>query len=200
MRTALMAVLVLVGAAVLMTSLTGCRRPVTPSAAMPSETTAPPKQATTEPAPAGAEDGVGKPAPNFTVTDIDGSSHSLSDYNGKILVVDFWATYCKPCVKKLREYESLYQMYKERNVAFIALSMDESDEVIKGWRQQNDISFPLARLTPEAKQAFFGDASLVPIPQMRIVDHKRTIRYSFGPSGTTEEVENALKTLVAEKK
>lgn len=177
-------------------ALAGCPGPPQQAGAPPPPEV--PKTATVTPA--APADGVGLPAPNFTATDIDGKAHSLGDYGGKVLVIDFWATYCKPCVKKLREYESLHQMYKGRNVDFIALSMDESDEVIKGWRQQNDVNFPLARLSDDAKKAFFGDAALVPIPQMRIVDKKRVIRYSFGPDSTTEDVENALKTLLAEKK
>ena len=183
-------------------SLGGCQKPVQQTAVSPIPPPPPEarKAATSAPTPGEPGEDVGKPAPNFTVTDVDGKTHSLGDYGGKILVIDFWATYCKPCVKKLREYESIHQMYKSRNVEFIALSMDESDEVIKGWRQQNDVNFPLARLTDDAKQAFFGAAALVPIPQMRIVDRKRVIRYSFGPDSTTDDVENALKALLAEKR
>ncbi|MEN6548217.1 MAG: peroxiredoxin family protein [Armatimonadia bacterium] len=149
---------------------------------------------------AGAGQGVGQKAPDFTVMDVDGVSQSLGKYGGKVLVIDFWATYCKPCVKKLREYESIYQMYKAKNVAFLALSMDQSDEVIKGWRQQNDVNFPLARLNDETRKAFFGDMALVSIPQMRIVDQRGVVRYSFGPESTKEEVEAAVKALVEEKR
>ncbi|MEN6305025.1 MAG: TlpA disulfide reductase family protein [Armatimonadia bacterium] len=149
---------------------------------------------------AGAGQGVGQKAPDFTVMDVDGVSQSLGKYGGKVLVIDFWATYCKPCVKKLREYESIYQMYKAKDVAFLALSMDQSDEVIKGWRQQNDVNFPLARLNDETRKAFFGDMALVSIPQMRIVDQRGVVRYSFGPESTKEEVEAAVKALVEEKR
>jgi len=201
----LIALLLVLSLVITALSLSGCQKPVQQTTVNPPPPPPPEAQkaVTSTPTPskpAESGEGVGKPAPNFTVTDIDAKTHSLGDYGGKILVIDFWATYCKPCVKKLREYESLYQMYKGRDVDFIALSMDESDEVIKGWRQQNDVNFPLARLTDEAKQAFFADAALVPIPQMRIVDRKRVIRYSFGPDSTTDDVENALKTLLAEKR
>ncbi|MEI6504014.1 MAG: TlpA disulfide reductase family protein [Armatimonadota bacterium] len=198
----LIALLLVLSLALTALSLSGCQKPAQQTVVKPPPPLLPEAQktATSTPKPAESGENVAKPAPSFTATDIDGQTHSLGDYGGKILVIDFWATYCKPCVKKLREYESLYQMYKGRNVNFIALSMDESDEVIKGWRQQNDVNFPLARLTDQAKSAFFGDAALVPIPQMRIVDRKRVIRYSFGPDSTTDDVEAALKTLLAEKR
>jgi peroxiredoxin len=130
---------------------------------------------------------------------VDGGSHSLASSRGRILVVDFWATYCKPCVKKLREYESIYQAMKSKNVDFLALSSDTDDAVIKGWRKENGVTIPLARMDEATREAFFGPVQFVTIPQMRIVDRKGVIRYSFGPDSTVAEVEAALKTLVAEK-
>lgn len=166
--------------------------------------TPPDTQTTTAPPAAGGEEtagpaAVGKPAPDFSVTDVDGGPHSLASYRGRILVVDFWATYCKPCVKKLREYESIYQAMKSKEVDFLALSSDTDDAVIKGWRKENGVTIPLARMDDATREAFFGPVQFVTIPQMRIVDRKGVIRYSFGPDGTVAEVEEALKTLVAEK-
>ncbi|NPV46278.1 MAG: TlpA family protein disulfide reductase [Armatimonadetes bacterium] len=143
---------------------------------------------------------VGQPAPDFTVTDVDGNVRSLKDYKGKILVVDFWATYCKPCVKKLREYESIYQANKSNNVDFLALSSDTSDDVIKGWREETSVTIPLARMDDATREAFFGPVQFVTIPQVRIVDRKGVIRYSFGPDDEVAAVENAIKALIAEQK
>jgi peroxiredoxin len=190
-------VLIVISALAVLWLVGGCRQPAQQKTETPPE---PAKTATTPTTASSSGDGIGKPVPNFTVTDVDGNSHSSSDYGGKILVVDFWATYCKPCVKKLREYESTYQMNKDKGVDFLALSMDESDEVIKGWRQQNDVNFPLARMDDPIRKGFFGDAALVPIPQMRIVDRKGVIRYSFGADSTKEDVDNAIKVLLEEKK
>lgn len=191
----------LLGVMLTLIALAGCPHPAEQGKTTPPPPP-PPTATTATPTPAATTgEGVGKPAPAFTVTDIDGASHSLSSYGGKILVVDFWATYCKPCVKKLREYASFSATYEDKGVQFLALSMDESDEVIKGWKTQNEgINFPLARLDENTKKAFFGDTALVPIPQMRIVDRKGVIRYSFGPDSTSQQVEEALKTLVAEKR
>lgn len=184
--------------------IAGCRG-TAPSTTTPETAAASPAdddpaaQDTTTSAPSGEPAAVGQPAPDFTVTDVDGNVHSLKDYRGKILVVDFWATYCKPCVKKLREYESIYQAHKDRNVDFLALSSDTSDDVIKGWREETSVTIPLARMDDATREAFFGPAQFVTIPQVRIVDRKGIIRYSFGPDDDVAAVENAIKTLIAEQ-
>lgn len=174
--------------------LTGCPQPPTQpddgAAVPPAEPKATPD--------ATAAEGVGEKAPDFTVTDVDGKTHSLSSYSGKILVVDFWATYCKPCIEHLRDYNTYADEFSRQGAEFLALSMDESDAVIKGWRPEG-FRIPLARLDPKTRQAFFGNAAIVPIPQVRIVDRKGILRYSFGPDATSEQVEEAVKTLLAEK-
>lgn len=181
------------GLLILTALMAGCRSqaPTTP----PAGTETPPVAARSD-----AEvPMVGQPAPDFAVTDVDGKAHSLKDYHGRVLVLDFWATYCKPCVKKLREYESLKQAMKGKEVDFLALSSDSDDAVIKGWREENGITIALARLNDATRTAFFGKTQFVAIPQMRIMDRKGVIRYSFDANSTTAEVEEAIKTLLAEK-
>lgn len=174
----------------------GCRQPAPPPVTQTTEVQPPSAQ---PPAQTGGGEGVGQKAPAFTVKDIDGKTHTLGDYRGDVLLVDFWATYCKPCVKNLLEY-ARNEVYTGRDVHILALSMDESDEVIAGWLTQNtDVRFPLARLDDETRKAFFGDAAIVAIPQMRIIDGKGIVRYSFGPDSTPEQVAQAVKTLQAEK-
>ena len=143
---------------------------------------------------------VGKPAPDFAVTDIDGVSHSLKDYKGRVVAIEFWATYCKDCTKRLREYESIYQANKRNGVDFLALASDTDDTVIKGWREVNAVTIPLARMDERTRVAFFGPAQFVTIPQTRIADCQGIIRYVLGPDSTSAEVESAIKTLLAEMK
>jgi len=182
-----LAVLVLVG---------GCRQTAGPTAQTPpieTPVTPPP------PTQAGAQaDGVGKRAPDFTVTDIDGKTHSLKDYAGKILVVDFWATYCKPCVEHLRDYDDAAYELSKQGVEFLALSNGDSEAEIKGWRPEG-FDIPLAALDDKTHKAFFGDVAIVPIPQVRIIDRKGILRYSLGPDATSAQVKDDIKTLLAEK-
>ncbi len=91
------------------------------------------------------------PAPDFLLTDQNGVSHSLSDYKGKILFLNFWATWCPPCRAELPDIEALYKEYAEAgddSVAFVGITFpgygDEKDvQGIKEFLDENDISFPV---------------------------------------------------------
>jgi len=56
---------------------------------------------------------IGFQAPDFTLADLNGQKVSLSDYEGKVILIDFWATWCPPCKDSIPFLESLYQRYKE---------------------------------------------------------------------------------------
>lgn len=70
----------------------------------------------------------GQPAPAFTVLDIDGNEHSLSDFHGQFVFIDFWATWCGPCIAQIPALEEIYHDYKDRNIAIMSISVDKNKE------------------------------------------------------------------------
>jgi peroxiredoxin len=67
----------------------------------------------------------GKPAPDFTLPNIDGKMVSLSDFAGKYVFIDFWATWCGPCKIEIPSYKKLINDYASKNIAFISISVDK---------------------------------------------------------------------------
>jgi len=67
----------------------------------------------------------GQIAPAFTLLDINGNNVSLSDFKGKYVFIDFWATWCGPCRAEIPAYKQLIADYKGRNVVFISMSVDK---------------------------------------------------------------------------
>ncbi len=74
---------------------------------------------------------VGSPAPNFTLTDVNGAPVSLSDYVGKVIYIDFWATWCPPCVRKLSMIQDVENQINRNDVIFIHVSLDRTED---DWR------------------------------------------------------------------
>jgi len=64
-------------------------------------------------------------APKFTLPDVNGNQVALSDFQGKVLIVDFWATWCPGCVAEIPHFIELYDQYKEQGLEIIAISLDE---------------------------------------------------------------------------
>jgi thiol-disulfide isomerase/thioredoxin len=65
-------------------------------------------------------------APDLTLTNLDGTAHSLAEYRGKIVVLNFWATWCLPCREEMPMLSRLAAKYNEKEVAFLAASIDDA--------------------------------------------------------------------------
>jgi thiol-disulfide isomerase/thioredoxin len=83
----------------------------------------------------------GKPAPNFSYPDINGKTISLSDFKGKYVYIDVWATWCGPCKTESPHFESLKKEYeKNSNIVFLSISVDESKEAWEKMVKEKELS------------------------------------------------------------
>lgn len=69
---------------------------------------------------------VGEPAPDFTLKDASGSEHSLADYRGKVVVLDFWGSWCPPCRAAMPGMQKLHEKYRDKSVAVLGLNFEQS--------------------------------------------------------------------------
>ena len=93
----------------------------------------------------------GKKAPDFTLKTSDGKVVKLSKLKGKVVVINFWATWCGPCRSEIPAFNELYKQYAERGVEFIGISVDEG-----GW---SDVK-PFVEKMHMAYPVVLGDAAL----------------------------------------
>ncbi|MCS7082823.1 MAG: TlpA disulfide reductase family protein [Bacteroidota bacterium] len=74
----------------------------------------------------------GAQAPDFTATDIEGRSVSLRQFRGKVVLLDFWATWCQPCLEELPNVKALWRRYRDRGFVIIGVSLDED---VRAWKR-----------------------------------------------------------------
>lgn len=88
---------------------------------------------------------VGDTAPDFTVTRLDGSTFTLSDLRGKVVLVNWWATWCPPCVEEMPLLQSLvWDRFQDADFAMVAVSRAETSDVVEPWIAEKGFTFPVA--------------------------------------------------------
>ncbi len=114
-------------------------------------------------------------APDFSVQDLQGNSLSLAAYKGKVLVINFWATWCPPCRREIPDLVAAYKELKSEGLEILGLSVDETTGAdLLEWTRKMGINYPIALATPEIIKAYEpGDY----IPATIIVDRKGIIRF-----------------------
>jgi len=81
---------------------------------------------------------VDQPAPDFQFQTVTGEKHKLSDFRGKVVLLDFWGSWCGPCVGEIPSMKSAYEDLKDRGIIFISIS---NDRVVKKWSDQDLLQF-----------------------------------------------------------
>ena len=119
--------------------------------------------------------GRGGPAPDFSLPLLDGDREiRLSDYRGQVVLVNFWATWCKPCEEEMPAMERLYRRLGPHGFEMLAVSVDEDMDAVRGFREKMSITFPLlldpSQETAQAYQTMGFPESLLVDPEGNIVE------------------------------
>jgi peroxiredoxin len=86
---------------------------------------------------------VGTQAEDFRLTDLEGKSQSLGQYRGKIVLVNFWATWCKPCTTEMPAMQTVYEKLRDKNFVVLAINELEDDEKVREHIKQYGHTFPV---------------------------------------------------------
>ena len=120
---------------------------------------------------------------NLKFKDIHGKPVTLSDYNGKVVLLDFWATWCPPCRKEIPGLISLYDAYRSRGLVVVGVSMDDSKSDIRKFRKKLGMNYPiLIGNGHEDLEPAFG-----PLPLPTAIVISRDGRICFKHDGMTEK-------------
>ena len=119
-------------------------------------------------------------AKDFTVPSPNGKSLRLADYKGKVLFLNFWATWCAPCKEEMPAMERLYQRYRDRGLVVLAVSMDaEGAAVVTPFVKELKVTFPIG-LDP--KMALATEYAVRALPSTFLLDRRhQTVAIAIGP-------------------
>jgi thiol-disulfide isomerase/thioredoxin len=109
-------------------------------------------------------DGKGKRAPEFELKDYTGKTVRLADYKGKVVFVNFWATWCGPCKYEIPMFVELQQKYGPQGLHFLGISIDDPVEALKPFVDEHKMNYPvLVGLGHEDIQDAYGPLMGVPV-------------------------------------
>lgn len=131
---------------------------------------------------------------DFTLNDLDGNPVRLSDYKGKVVMLEFWASWCAPCRQSVPELKTLNEKYKDRGFSLIAISLDENPKKVREFVEEFDIHYTVVIDNRDVNAAYGVNS----IPTTFILDREGNIaskRLGFGRGlyeALAEEIEELL--------
>jgi len=112
--------------------------------------------------------GVGDSAPNFTITTSAGDQVTPRNFGGKVLVLNFWASWCAPCVEEAPSLNEFAKTLKNSGVVVLGVSVDRNEQLYQNFVKRFDVSYPLARDPQQDLSYRYGTYK---IPESYIIDH-----------------------------
>jgi peroxiredoxin len=139
----------------------------------------------------------GAPAPSFQLDSMAGKKLNLSDLRGKVVLLNFWASWCGPCRKEMPILEQMYRQYQSKGVTLVGVNVEPSSDDAVKWLKSTPVTFPIL---------FDRDSSVSKLYQVQgmpntvIVDRKGKVRYihrGYKP-GEESDYLDQIRSLVRE--
>jgi cytochrome c biogenesis protein CcmG, thiol:disulfide interchange protein DsbE len=141
--------------------------------------------------------GIGAPVPNFTVTTFDGQQINLADHQGKVIVLNFWASWCKPCEQEAADLEAAWRLYKDRgDVLFLGVDYVDTEPEALGYLEKFDITFPNG---PDLGTRISQSFRIRGVPETYFIDQQgRLADFQIGPFSSLNQIRAKIDVLLGE--
>ena len=137
---------------------------------------------------------IGDEAPHFTLLDVDDHPRNLTDYRGRVLLIDFFATWCGPCASQLSVMKDLRDELPADDVAFLMIDTDdrESQATVSAYRDDHGIGWPVTYHGDKVAADYDVDA----IPTTVVVDGDGVVRYYHVGTSSKDDLKEAVSDLL----
>lgn len=140
---------------------------------------------------------VNYPAPELTLADLQGNSHSLAEYRGQVVLVNLWATWCEPCKEEMPTLQAYYEKYKKNGFTIIAVNDGDPTKDVVQFVKDFELTFPVW-LDPTyiaTEQAF----KTLGLPSSYVIDRKGTVRLQWVGGIEKRALEEYVTPIVTEE-
>jgi peroxiredoxin len=134
----------------------------------------------------------GKP-PAFELAGIDGAVHDLNDYRGKPLVINFWGSFCPPCVAEMPAFQEQYNKWKGQGLEVLAINLSEDDLTVNSFLQRFDLDYTILRDKNRIVEKQYGLRSY---PTTFFIQPDGTIVDIYVGGMTAEDIEQRIERLL----
>jgi len=131
-------------------------------------------------------------APGFALPDLNGNSVSLAEFRGKVVVLDFWATWCPPCRREIPDFINLQAEYGSQGLQVVGIALDEPEKV-HTFARQNGMNYPVLLGSDEVSMRYGG---IEGIPTTFIIDRRGRIANRFEGFRPRAVFEEEIKKLL----
>ena len=132
------------------------------------------------------------PAPDFALSDLDGKKVSVSDYKGNPLIINFWATWCIPCIQEMPDLEKLYKERKKDGLELLMINAKESTEVVKKYIEEGGYSF---RVLLDENGDVMRKYQVFGLPSTFFIDKKGVVQYYYMGQLRVGIIKTGLKSI-----
>ena len=137
---------------------------------------------------------IGSQAPDFALTDLSGKTVHLSDFKGKVVIVDFWATWCGPCRVEIPDFVKLQSKYKDKGLEIVGLSLDaDGEKAVKPFVDKHDINYTMLLANDETAKSYGG---ILGIPTTFVIDRQGRIVQKFVGVMPAKTFEDTIQPLL----
>lgn len=139
---------------------------------------------------------VNRRAPNFSRMDLNHRQANLADYRGKVVLLNFWATWCGPCLTEMPQFVAWQREYGEQGLQVIGVSMDDDAQPVRAVSRKYRLNYPVIMGDERIGELYGG---IFGLPVTFLIDRNGKIRFKHQGAADLSKIQSEIQTLLSRK-